>query len=114
MSTNEDDLADDSDKGERKRQREKQRRSDLASAFEDLQATLSRVELGVDGFSRLANVDSADMPVTRLGLVLQTTETLRRLHQENMNMRLVLGGQWTDDSAVSVRHDRSIGIYHLC
>jgi hypothetical protein len=102
MNSHIDQSTDDADKGERKRQREKQRRSDLATAFEDLQAALNRIELSADGYSRVNKVDwNSENPVTRLGLVVQTTETLQRLYQENLSMRLALGGHWVDDTPVS-------------
>ena len=97
--SNYDDASDDPDKGERKRQREKQRRCDLANAFDELQATLNRVGRGLDIYGRPIKADlNSETPVTRLGLVLQTTEALQRLHQENMHMRLTLGG--VDDGSV--------------
>lgn len=97
-------MLDDSDKGERKRQREKQRRSDLASAFEELQMALSRIEHGCDAYGRPIKMDrNAETPVTRLGLILQTTETLQRLHHENVHMRYALGGPYIDDHMVSIR-----------
>ena len=104
MSNYTDDASDDPDKGERKRQREKQRRCDLANAFDELQATLNRVGLGSDVYGRPMKADlNSETPVTRLGLILQTTEALQRLHQENMHMRLTLGGPWTDDGSVRQR-----------
>ncbi|GKY95023.1 hypothetical protein MPSEU_000466900 [Mayamaea pseudoterrestris] len=102
MSSNGDEIVEDPDKGERKRQREKQRRSDLANAFDELQLTLNRIEHGTDVYGRPVKVElNTETPVTRLGLVLQTTEALQRLYQENVHMRMSLGGQWIQDESVT-------------
>jgi hypothetical protein len=84
-----------SDKGERKRQREKQRRSDFASAFEELQALLDVIEPDSDGY-KVPSVDSdTTTPSTRLDLVRQTTETLRRIYYDNVEMRRLLNTRST-------------------
>ena len=85
MSVNDDDNVDDSDKGERKRQREKQRRSDLASAFEDLQAILNIIDPSNDMYNK-SELD-VGIPVTRLDLIRKSSEALRRIHQENLELR---------------------------
>jgi hypothetical protein len=102
MTARSEDGMDDPDKSERKRQREKQRRSDLSNAFDELQMTLNRIEHGSDVYGRPIKMEVVtETPVTRLGLILQTTEMLQRLHQENTHMRLTLSGQWADDGSVS-------------
>lgn len=96
-------------KSERKRQREKQRRSDLASAFEELASLLSEIEPEEDvgggrtkksrrrsgpGEAPAREVDQLEaLGMTRLDLIGRTIETLRRLHRENSDLRQSLEHQ---------------------
>lgn len=87
-------------KSERKRQREKQRRSDLANAFDELGALMAKIEpedLDDSGNSRKRkrgkSTDSHDADqgdssgMTRLDLIGRTIETIRRLHRENAELK---------------------------
>jgi hypothetical protein len=88
-------------KQERKRNREKQRRSDLAEAFAELGALLSKIEpdeadadsttrrrrrkSGMDSADASNSGDASGMP--RLDLIGRTLETLRKLHRENLELK---------------------------
>lgn len=89
-------------KSERKRQREKQRRSDLANAFDELNSLLTRVDPEESETSQsksrrrrksVGDSSEADQPsaeasgLTRLDLIGRTIETIKKLHQENMELR---------------------------
>jgi hypothetical protein len=94
-----------SKKSERKRKREKQRRFDLANAFDELAALLSRIEpedLDSSSNSRKrkkrnaeeSEVDPADAAgMTRLDLIGRTIDAIRRLHNENVELRQALDRQ---------------------
>lgn len=101
---NDNNNGDDNDKGERKRQREKKRRSDLATAFEELQVVFNIVEPPSVVYNRATTESEAadGGNATRLELIRKTTEALRRLHQENMDMRRAMGGHRTDETMVTV------------
>ena len=107
MSANEEDNIDDSDKGERKRQREKQRRSDLASAFDELQAMLNTIEPAGERYSRQSPSEGeSGAPFTRLDLIRKSTEAMRRIHHENLEMRRLLGSK-SADTVSTVESDNS-------
>ena len=107
----EDDPESTAKKSERKRQREKQRRSDLANAFEELGQLLSQIDPedsdnqhnrrrrrrsgGGDDFDNTG--ETAGM--TRLDLIGRTIDALRRLHQENTNLRRTVEKQRRDAAA---------------
>jgi hypothetical protein len=86
-------------KTERKRQREKQRRSDLANAFDELGVLVARLEPDdeQDGSSaarkkRRKSENEVDQSgeasgMTRLDLIGRTIETIRRLHKENVDLK---------------------------
>jgi len=90
-------------KSERKRQREKQRRSDLANAFDELATLLSQIEPGQGGAStasgtkkrRRKSGDAAEVDtsgehgsgLTRLDVIGRTIEALRKLHKENLELK---------------------------
>jgi hypothetical protein len=88
---------DDSKKSERKRQRERQRRSDIANAFEDLSSLLSQIDPDDSesapnrrrrrkpGDPVESDVDASGM--TRLDLIGRTAEVLRKLQRENFELR---------------------------
>ncbi|GKZ00789.1 hypothetical protein MPSEU_001030600 [Mayamaea pseudoterrestris] len=96
MSLEDDDI-DDSDKGERKRQREKQRRTDLASAFEELQLTLTIVDPTGSRCNRATSADGdAGAPFTRLDLIRKSTESLKRIHNENQELRRIVNSKAID------------------
>jgi hypothetical protein len=95
-------LADEDNKTERKRQREKQRRSDLANAFDELANLISTDTLHFDLDSsqnskrsrrrRSASQDNVDPSgdasnLTRLDLITRTIETIRGLRRENMELK---------------------------
>ncbi|EEC51549.1 predicted protein [Phaeodactylum tricornutum CCAP 1055/1] len=90
-------------RSERKRKREKQRRFDLANAFTELGSLLSMIEPEESdadasrkkgrrkcvGEVNEAEVgDASGMP--RLDLIGRTIETLRRIHQENLELKHAL------------------------
>jgi hypothetical protein len=109
------------ERSERKRQREKQRRSDLAAAFDALANTLLQIEPGMASGRRshpsgpdTSDTDNADMvgqsSITRLDLIAETVEGIRRLHDENLRLKAALiarGGQSAVDDALQVRIDGS-------
>jgi hypothetical protein len=94
-----------SKKSERKRQREKQRRFDLANAFDELASLLARTEpedLDSSSGSRKrkkrnadeSEIDPADAAgMTRLDLIGRTIDAIRRLHNENLELRQELEHQ---------------------
>lgn len=103
---------DESTKSERKRQRERQRRSDLASAFDELAAILSLIDPDEsDSMStrqkrkKKSVGDSADPDAgdnagsTRLDLIGKSVEVLRRLHSENIELKRIHenSGEGKDD-----------------
>jgi len=127
-------------KSERKRQRERQRRSALASAFDELAALLTQIE--PEHASSLAaggagseNIDSStggkarkrrrasatgtdpdlenSARLTQLDLIGRTVGVLRRLQQENVDMRrrLMEGGSMDNDLKVRFCSRRYIHIY---
>lgn len=121
---------DDSRKSERKRQRERQRRSDLAGAFDELAQLLTQVEPGGgEGGSESGEnkrrrrrssmsggqddaplEDSAGM--TRLDLIGRTIGVLRRLQQENADLRtrLMEGGGAEGEEKVRRDHGRLLQV----
>lgn len=91
------------EKSERKRQREKQRRSELTNAFDDLAALVMKMdsseddEVDLDGSSRKKNRrlsghnpgdDTGGM--TRVDLINRALIIMKRLHQENTELKLSL------------------------
>jgi hypothetical protein len=116
-------LGDDSKKSERKRQRERQRRSDLATAFDELASLVGQIDpdeashstkrrrqrkgsLGEAGGSDVASVSAEDpSAMTRLDLIQRTIEVLRRLQRENAVLRQRVeqsGRNETDSERVSI------------
>jgi Helix-loop-helix DNA-binding domain len=97
-------------KSERKRKRERQRRSDLASAFEELATLVAQIdpEEGDEGGDnnrsgkrgRRKSDDPPDVDsMTRLDLIGRTTGVLRRLQRENAELRRRVDEKGrTDDS----------------
>jgi hypothetical protein len=104
MSNNDDDNLDDSDKGERKRQREKQRRTDLAIAFEELQAIINTIEPLSERRRSASTSSEADSGTqfTRLDLIRKSTEALRKIHYENMELRRMLGSKMGEGVSITV------------
>lgn len=115
-----------SKKSERKRQREKQRRSDLANAFDELANLLSRIEpddLDASSNSRRrrrrnsaddgaeADADAAGM--TRLDLIGRTVDALRRLHRENAELRQNLLDQQRRSASAMGSNEDTVSI-HWC
>lgn len=98
---------DDSKKSERKRQRERQRRYDLANAFDELASLLSEIEDGSDasaqhrrrrrksqGGGDAADMDQSDSSgMTRLDLIGRSVEAMRKLHRENIELKRVVEQQ---------------------
>ena len=89
-------------KSERKRQREKQRRSDLANAFDELASLLAKIEPGQGDVGAVASKkrrrrsgDVADLDtsgeqgsgLTRLDLIGRAIEALKKLHKENQELK---------------------------
>ena len=107
-----------SDRQSAKREREKQRRSNLAKAFEELGQLLAQIDpedadsqqnrrrrrrSGGDEYENTG--DAAGM--TRLDTISRTIDTLRHLHSENINLRRTVeklrrGG---GDEKVRYHHD---------
>lgn len=96
------DAEDGKEKSERKRQREKQRRSELTNAFDDLSALVLKMdnadeEAGGEGSSRKKNrrmsarsethdnENSGGM--TRVDLINRALAIMKRLHQENIELK---------------------------
>jgi hypothetical protein len=113
--TNED-LGDENEttkRSERKRQREKQRRSDLSNAFDELSAFIVQVEPdAADAESdpkkkRKKSSEGAEdaSGITRLDLIGRALRIMKRLHRENeQNKRIIasmrereIGGQNNDN-----------------
>jgi hypothetical protein len=106
-------------KSERKRQRERQRRFDLAKAFDELAALLSQVDpedgepnrrrrrkSGIDE-SQSAEIDIGDTSsgLTRLDMIVRTIDVVRRIHRENADLKAAAADQrrnTRDDNRVSV------------
>lgn len=104
-------LVDDTKKSERKRKRERQRRSDLTNALDELASLVSQIDPdeSMDGSSAAAaavqkkrrrksgeeeaaivqpppsDLDNTNM--TRLDLIGRATSVLKRLHSENLELR---------------------------
>lgn len=133
-SPGDDDAEPTSKKSERKRQREKQRRFDLANAFDELAALLSRIEpedLDASQNSRRRKKKNSEEPeldpadaagMTRLDLIGRTIDAIGRLHRENLELRQTLehsrrnnrGGSAGDDKVSEEKtlyHDgRRLGV----
>ena len=111
-----------SHKSERKRQRERQRRSALAGAFDELTSLLSQLEPLMDSSSasgkrkrrRATGQDDLEdsSGMTRLDLIGRTVGVLRRLQKENADLkrRLVESASGSGDSDQKV----SVQIQSLC
>ena len=101
-----DDLGEDNEtskRSERKRQREKQRRSDLSHAFEELSAFIVQVEPNAPDGDGNTNTNSGKKKrkksgdggeessgITRLDLVSRALRVMKRLHRENeQNKRII-------------------------
>jgi hypothetical protein len=94
-------------KMERKRQREKQRRTNLSAAFDRLANVLLHVEPGSAakgvGQAQAGHTDSGLQSTTRIDLLAETVEAIRRLHNENTKLKSALnaiGGQAAVDEAL--------------
>jgi hypothetical protein len=81
-------------------EREKQRRMDLANAFDELAAMLSKIEPNeeeeeeeiVNGNKRrkkgpVSETEADTLGMNRLDLIGRTIDTLRRLHEENTDLK---------------------------
>jgi hypothetical protein len=83
-------------------EREKQRRMDLANAFDELAAMLSKIEPSeeekekeeenVNGNKRrkkgpISEIEAETLGMNRLDLIGRTIDTLRRLHEENSDLK---------------------------
>jgi hypothetical protein len=82
-------------------EREKQRRMDLANAFDELAAMLSKIEPNeeeeeeekiVNGNKRrrkgpISETEADTLGMNRLDLIGRTIDTLRRLHEENTDLK---------------------------
>lgn len=86
-------------RSERKRQREKQRRSDLSNAFDDLAAFMNHVEpedddADPDGKRRKKKVGDVDEAggATRLDLIGRALKLMKRLHAENEERKGYIAG----------------------
>jgi hypothetical protein len=77
---------------ERKRQSEKQRRSDMTSAFDELAVLVAKLEKDEKEASAEHGLDQEDPAndpgcMTRLDLISQAIVTLRRLEQDNFALK---------------------------
>eukprot|EP00980_Cylindrotheca_fusiformis_P000276 scaffold66_cov115-Cylindrotheca_fusiformis.AAC.8 len=86
-------------RSERKRQREKQRRSDLSSAFDELAAFIVQVEpesgdLDPDAKKKRKKSDGGEdaSGITRLELIGRALRIMRRLHTENEERKRIIAG----------------------
>ena len=91
-------------RSERKRMREKQRRSDLSNAFEELSQFLAQVEPqqgmeeetaspgGSDKRKRRKSIDGAEDSggITRLDLIGRAVRYMKRLHRENEERKRII------------------------
>jgi len=79
-------------RSERKRKREKQRRSDLSTAFEELGSFLTEIEPGLSEGDRKRKgkrSSEAEQPpgITRLDLISQGLVVMKRLYRENKELK---------------------------
>lgn len=117
---------DESTKSERKRQRERQRRSDLANAFDELAAILSLIDpdesdsLSTRQKRRKKSVgDATDLDAgdnagsTRLDLIGKSVDVLRRLHSENMELKRIheRNGEGKDDKVSAIYSRQSCFLF---
>ena len=95
------DVEDGKEKSERKRQREKQRRSELTNAFDDLSALVLKMDTAADeeepnkknrrlsaGRSEHDNEHSGGM--TRVDLINRALAIMNRMHKENSELKAEL------------------------
>lgn len=75
-------------------EREKQRRMDLANAFDELQEFLAKIEprgdldgMGGNPRKRPPSPEPETLGMNRLDLIGRTIDTLRRLYEENMHFK---------------------------
>jgi hypothetical protein len=87
-----------SKRSERKRQREKQRRSDLSNAFDELAAFIVQVEPEAGESDsdakkkRKKNEGGEDSSgITRLDLIGRALRIMKRLHRENEERKRIIG-----------------------
>jgi hypothetical protein len=95
-----------SKRSERKRQREKQRRSDLSNAFDELAAFIVQVEpetaeADADAKKKRKKSSEGDdtSGITRLDLIGRALRIMKRLHRENEERKRIIAGM----------HDRGAG-----
>ena len=85
-------------RSERKRQRGKQRRSDLSNAFDELAAFISQVEpdaVEMDGDGKKKRKKSGEdesSGITRLDLIGRALQIMKRLHRENEERKRIIAG----------------------
>lgn len=85
-------------RSERKRQREKQRRSDLSNAFDELAAIIVKIEpesadQDNDTKKKRKKSEGEDVSgITRLDLIGRAVRIMRRLHAENEERKRILSG----------------------
>jgi hypothetical protein len=120
-----DDVDENSKRSERKRQREKQRRSDLTSAFEELSELILKIEPGVlpveQGKKKKKTTDGSDAlssGMTRLDIVARTVEVVKTLHEENEKNKRLLEemkrpGVQRDDKVRVLRPNETIDLKNL-
>ena len=85
-------------RSERKRQREKQRRSDLSNAFEELATMIVTIEpesvdQESDNKKKRKKSEGDDISgITRLDLIGRAVRIMRRLHAENEERKRIIAG----------------------
>lgn len=85
-------------RSERKRQREKQRRSDLSNAFEELATMIVTIEpesadQDSDNKKKRKKSEGDDISgITRLDLIGRAVRIMRRLHAENEERKRMIAG----------------------
>ena len=91
-------MEDGKEKSERKRQREKQRRSELTNAFDDLAALVMKMDnadddVDAEGARKKTRRMSGHNPgddtggMTRVDLINRALVIMKRLHQENIDLK---------------------------
>ena len=108
-----------SKRSERKRQREKQRRTDLSNAFDELAAFIVQIEpeageseMDMKKKRKRSSADVGDDAggITRLDLIGRALRIMKRLHRENEERKRMIdhmrerGGRPQNSDNVSTRH----------
>lgn len=109
-------------KAARKKEREKQRRSDLAGAFSELKSLVGSIRPGVMEQETKANKrgkidvnegDNEGLGMPRLQLISRTIQTLHEVHEENKQLRRTLDAKTSRSHGdVANHHPDNIATEH--